>query len=215
VTHTDKIKEAFVEVLKLFPEFDAKLSEVFPFSLSKGVTPINMHGDIDHSSILTLEETDTVMKWLINPLSQTKLLLRGSRDGYTAKVFHEKCDNKGSTLCIYKSNLNKVFGGFSYIQWNAAVTGYVQDTTNSCFLFSVTNKTKHILKSQAHSIFNSPSYCSTFGGHDICISDNNTLANYSNFNNGYVADGIADPKTYLAGAYNFTLLEYEVYQITN
>ncbi len=33
----------------------------------------------------------------------TFLLFRGSDDGFSAKTFHEKCDNKGPTLSIIRS----------------------------------------------------------------------------------------------------------------
>jgi len=234
LSFTDKIKEVLADVLKLFTDLDANMTKVFPFSLAKGIVPIKMQEnivplkmqediasllakkDIEQSSILTLGEADIVMKWLPNPNSQAKLLFRGSRDGFDAKKFHEKCDNKGPTLVIYKSHLNKVFGGYSSIPWNGVLNNFSQDTTNSCFLFSVTNKTKHILKKNEYEIYNDLSYGATFGGgHDICILDKNTISNYSNFGGYYVADGIAHPTTYLAGVYNFTLLDYEVFQITN
>ncbi|CAG8706163.1 9543_t:CDS:2, partial [Racocetra fulgida] len=31
-----------------------------------------------------------------------KLLLRGSRDGFTPQIFHEKCDNQGPNLVVLK-----------------------------------------------------------------------------------------------------------------
>lgn len=35
---------------------------------------------------------------------ELKLLMRGSRDGYTSKAFHELCDNKGPTLTVILGN---------------------------------------------------------------------------------------------------------------
>ena len=32
-----------------------------------------------------------------------ELLYRGSRDGTTSNIFHNKCDNKGPTICLYKN----------------------------------------------------------------------------------------------------------------
>ncbi len=46
-----------------------------------------------------------------------ELLYRGSRDGTTSKIFHEKCDNQGPTICLYKNNKDYIFGGYSSISW--------------------------------------------------------------------------------------------------
>ena len=47
------------------------------------------------------------------------LIYRGSEDGFTAAVFHKKCDQKGPTLIIIKSDKGKIFGGFTDIDWNS------------------------------------------------------------------------------------------------
>ena len=47
------------------------------------------------------------------------LIYRGSEDGFTAAVFHSKCDQKGPTLIIIKSEFGKIFGGFTDIDWNS------------------------------------------------------------------------------------------------
>ena len=36
---------------------------------------------------------------------ESTLLFRGSQDGFRAKLFHNKCDNKGPTLTIIRSHL--------------------------------------------------------------------------------------------------------------
>ena len=43
--------------------------------------------------------------------------MRGSEDGYTANVFHEKCDDKGANLVVIKTTLDRIFGGFTKISW--------------------------------------------------------------------------------------------------
>ena len=40
-----------------------------------------------------------------------ELIYRGTRDGSTAKSFHNKCDNQGPTLCLYKNDKENIFGG--------------------------------------------------------------------------------------------------------
>jgi hypothetical protein len=43
--------------------------------------------------------------------------MRGSEDGYSSQVFHQKCDNKGPTLSIIQSDQGKIFGGYSMVPW--------------------------------------------------------------------------------------------------
>lgn len=43
-----------------------------------------------------------------------EILYQGSTDGFQAKIFHEKCDDKGPTLTIILAN-NRIFGGYTNI----------------------------------------------------------------------------------------------------
>ena len=47
------------------------------------------------------------------------LIYRGSEDGFTAAVFHSKCDKKGPTLVIIQSEHKKIFGGYTDIDWGS------------------------------------------------------------------------------------------------
>ena len=47
-----------------------------------------------------------------------RLLYRASEHGYTAKSFHECCDDKGPTLVIIKSSEGWIFGGYTTQSWS-------------------------------------------------------------------------------------------------
>ncbi len=47
-----------------------------------------------------------------------KLLYRASEHGYTAKSFHECCNNKGPTLIVIKSSGGWIFGGYTTQSWS-------------------------------------------------------------------------------------------------
>lgn len=64
---------------------------------------------------------------------ETYLIYRGSRDGYTSKAFHDKCDNQGPTISIIRNDLKYVFGGFANASWNSYGNTYSGDGTS--FLF--------------------------------------------------------------------------------
>ena len=45
--------------------------------------------------------------------------MRGSKNGYTAKAFHELCDKKGSTLILIEGINGRKFGGYTEIPWDS------------------------------------------------------------------------------------------------
>ena len=49
---------------------------------------------------------------------QMAVLMRASKEGFQAKTFHPKCDNKGPTVTIVKSG-NNIFGGFTETSWSS------------------------------------------------------------------------------------------------
>ncbi len=48
-----------------------------------------------------------------------KLIYRASEHDYTAKSFHEYCDNKGPTLIVIKSSEGWIFGGYTNRYWSS------------------------------------------------------------------------------------------------
>ncbi|GBB93431.1 hypothetical protein RclHR1_05330011 [Rhizophagus clarus] len=66
------------------------------------------------------------------------LLYRASRDGDTAAAFHEKCDNKGSTIVVAKiTNSEQLIGGYNSLYWDSS-SSYM--SANGSFIFSFTDK---------------------------------------------------------------------------
>jgi hypothetical protein len=47
------------------------------------------------------------------------LLWRGSRDGFTAKQFHRRCDGRANTLTLIADTDGNVFGGFTPVEWES------------------------------------------------------------------------------------------------
>ena len=107
-----------------------------------------------------------------------ELLYRGSRDGMYSKNFHEKCDDKGATITLFRNDKGNIFGGYLPISWKN--TGGYQNE-NRCFIFTLTNiyniqPTKFVSKNNGSEVF--------FGiGYGPCFYDTwneNDLKNQSN-----------------------------------
>jgi len=171
------------------------------------------------SKILTDKEKTVLMTKIIPKTLQHKkfkLLFRASKDGFQAYQFHQKCDNKGATLVVVESTLNHVFGGYASCSWSSTQNNYGVDQNAFLFLVRSSKGTKPAswkASNVSQAVYSYSSYGPTFGGgHDmyLCDSCNQSNGSYSNLGTSYSA-----PKdtTLLAGAYNFTVKEYEVFQV--
>ena len=65
-----------------------------------------------------------------------QLLYRGSRDGMSTDSFHNRCNNKGPTISLFKNERGYIFGGYSAIDWISSGS-YRNNSDN--FIFTLTN----------------------------------------------------------------------------
>src|SRR5438045_8388497 len=99
-------RELYKELLKTF------LSLLDPNSKTSGKSKTRITTNLKtvDSKIITHQHVELISKWIdrleitdgIKNSYELKLLLRGSRDGFTSEKFHEICDNKSHTVSIIK-----------------------------------------------------------------------------------------------------------------
>ena len=100
--------------------------------------------NIDSKIFKTKEEIEFIVKRLINndkflldkPIN-FKLLYRASKDGYSEKSFHNKCDNISGTLIIIKTTKGIKFGGYTEQTWNINNSHGKTDNKGIAFCFSL------------------------------------------------------------------------------
>ena len=152
-----------------------------------------------------------------------ELIYRGTRDGSESNIFHNKCDNKGPTICLCKNEKGNIFGGYASISWSSDNNYH---SANGSFLFTLTNihntsPTKYSnTKNYNHAVYHNISYGPTFGGnHDLYIS-----SNFLNNNSSYCILGYSYPdvinkgNSIFSGDMNnnyFKLNELEVFILSN
>ena len=96
--------------------------------------------NFDSDSIILKESkreqkfVNKILEW--SGFSEMALIYRGTRDGTTSKVFHDKCDNQGPTITLYKNENGFIFGGYASISWKSE--GEYLQAPNS-FIFTLTN----------------------------------------------------------------------------
>ena len=199
---------------------NGKLDDLFDdaFEIENNIEQITGIATMDSKILKKSSDIALLRKWVSEKAKPNfKLLYRGTRDGFDANSFHTKCNNKGPTVTVIRSNHGKIFGGYADMDWTSQ--NAYKNTTNN-FLFSIDKKTKHGVKSggQSNAMYCYSTYGPTFGGgHDlyICSNCNTANSNYSNFPYSYecpnyVNNGNSD---YLAGGYNFKVEEIEVYAV--
>lgn len=149
----------------------------------------------------------------------------GSKDGFTAKSFHEKCDEKGRLLILLRSkDYNKIFGAYTGIPWTS-ILGW-KDGNGSSFLISYReDKTFIQLKclDKEYEVYHSEKEIIQFGifGNLYICNDCNITKNscsYLGCNNSYeVPNGLLpnsnEANKYLAGEQSFFIDEIEVYRL--
>jgi hypothetical protein len=177
------------------------------------------------SLILSFQEQTSLVN--MTDYSNGTLLYRGSRDGFTNKAFHEKCDGKANAVIIIKTNKDYVFGGYASAKWTSE-RNFISDS--NAFIFSIrrngiSNGLKFMVKLPERALDSGADYGPVFGYHDIVVKGESNInrKSYANFfqktetdrSYHFPAELLASSNEwFLAGENNFQTTEIEVYQIT-
>ena len=149
-----------------------------------------------------------------------ELIYRGTRDGTTSKIFHEKCDDQGPTICLYKNEKGFIFGGYASISWSTQRNGYV--LAPDCFIFTLTNvhetePMKFKFKDTSYSVYHGINNGAHFGGDIKIFEDFNNTDSRSKFPDDY-EDSLGKGKSIFTGDLNndnfyFKVKEIEVFKL--
>ena len=144
-----------------------------------------------------------------------KLLYRGTRDGMGANYFHNKCDNQGPTISLFKNEKGYIFGGYASTDWTSC-NNY--KSAPDCFIFTLTNihgtePIKFPNSDSRYSIYDNSNYGPTFGAHAIKIYKDDTYAHFTSYQ-----DILGKGSSIFTGDLNnnnisFNLKEIEVFKI--
>ncbi len=103
---------------------------------------------------------------------------RGSRDGFLAKDFHERCDGISPTVVLYLTKKGISIAGFTSLKWNSDNDDLLFDNDETAMIFNLTAKLVFPVKDHEFAMCNSKHIGPSFGNFDILV--------YSPFNNkGY------------------------------
>jgi hypothetical protein len=150
------------------------------------------------------------------------LLWRGSRDGFRAKDFHERCDGHSNTLTLVTDTNGNIFGGFTPVEWDSKDNDKA-DPSGKSFLFTLKNQhnvgpKKFPLKATARVAILTLSYRGPAfgGGADLMVWDQCNANNRSHtlhFGGDYTNDTGLAGDTFFTGSPRFQVREVEVFEI--
>jgi hypothetical protein len=150
------------------------------------------------------------------------LKYRASRDGFSGKDFHKKCDGVWNTLTIIKTTNGNIFGAFAEEAW----TNNTDVKDPQAFIISLINEEKEPFKAMSSTGYyalhcdssKGPCFGTSNKYHlDISIASNSNVNQSSSSNFGYAFKhqdyprGSEKARNILAGSYNFQTIEIEVF----
>jgi hypothetical protein len=161
------------------------------------------------------------------------LLWRGTRDGFAARDFHDRCDGHPNTLTLIQDTEGNVFGGFTPVEWESREWNRRArednntrkgDPSQQSFVFTLINRhnvppMKFPIREgkMQNAIFCDAKFGPRFGG-DILVADRCNEASHSQaagFGWTYTSDpgvtkGVPDCQL-LTGENRFVVKEIEVF----
>jgi len=149
-----------------------------------------------------------------------ELIYRGTRDGMTSNVFHNKCDNKGETITLIKNEKGNIFGGYASIPWTSP-RKTIHYSAPESFIFTLSNiyniePTKFPSKNDQKEVEHYSGEGPTFGGgNDIGVNDDmKKKGGWSKFPNTY-QDILGKGKSIFSekSSGSFKIKEIEVFKI--
>ena len=170
------------------------------------------------STILSLQQMKQLITLCNFPFNQKwRLLYRATQDGFCSLDFHSKCDKQQNTFFIVKSTNGNVFGGYTEQEWSGE---WVDKSDATAFIFSFINQENKPLVMRNNNS-GKAIYCSSIRGpvfgEDFYIYSNSHKNNYSYseishcYTHPQYASGSNEAKSFLAGSYNFSTTEIEVF----
>ncbi|CAG8461444.1 659_t:CDS:2 [Paraglomus occultum] len=193
-----------------------------PTHLDLALSP---RGDAIDSKLLKLKHAAIITSWIdrrSNAYSygqipyKFRLLVRGTRDGFTSSVFHARCQSALSTIVLMRvAGTNELLGGYNPSNWYPPSTGSYWKSTPHSFIFSFADsrnvKTAKI--SRVHpghvsgALYVNGSNGPDFGNSDLRMLDNYDLGRCSCARYRYEVSIREESSP-------FRVDEYEVFQVS-
>ena len=211
---TEKLDEVIYIKLKSITEKINNIENIKLNSIAEKINnrefPFSFHL---YNSFFDIQKFKSLMnkgikKYFNTSISNFELLYQASIDGFGYENFHKKCDDKNNTIVLVFTDNNRIFGGFTELEWGDSSQWKIG---TKGFIFSINDNKIYYCKSNYQIICRSyyePKFKNGFVINSI--GNDNYGYDLTEINGDFDIKG----KAYaLAGQYDFTIKDYAVFQI--
>ena len=142
------------------------------------------------------------------------LIFRMSEIGDKSEDFHNYCDNKGPNLVLIKTTNNKIFGGFTPLNWDKK-GDLILDKLNQTFIFTINNMKIINAKNNGYkSIKCQANSGPIFGDWDFGLRENLRIGiSYATSKSSFLTENNLELTGSKGKSENFETNELEVYKV--
>ena len=139
-----------------------------------------------------IKKQEAIINWIKQKINKKnidfKKIFTISLNGSSCNDFHKYCDNEGPTLTIVKTTNNKIFGGFTPLNWENS-GGNKYNKSNQTFIFSLDLMKKFdVINAKKEAIYCTKNNGPYFGGRDFSIESNmKTGQTYANSETNFIS----------------------------
>ena len=139
-----------------------------------------------------IKKQEAIINWIKQKINKKnidfKKIFTMSLNGSSCNDFHNYCDNKGPTITIIKTTNNKIFGGFTPLNWENS-GGNKYNKSNQTFIFSLDLMKKFdVINAKKEAIYCTKNNGPYFGGRDFSIESNmKTGQTYANSETNFIS----------------------------
>ena len=124
-----------------------------------------------------IKKQEYIFNWIYEKTNQKRikpeLIFRMSENGSSWEDFHKYCDDKGPTLILIETTKDKIFGGFTPLDWKKLVVSDICENSDQTFIFSLNLMKKFdLINTERKAIRYLKNFVPMFGEKDIALNDN-------------------------------------------
>ena len=145
INQLKKLKDSNISIENKIKDIYDKLNVYTPYlDKVKGDAHKKKRSFNETSSIINkdIPKQNIIFEWIQDKIKKSsiefELIFKMSINGNSAYDFHEHCDDVGPTLILIKTTKDKIFGGFTPLNWKEEnEKGIKYDDSNETFIFSL------------------------------------------------------------------------------
>ena len=216
ISHENEIKSlkneniAIKELFNKYVPFLDKLMEV-TLEKNKNLSSISLIIEKD------IEKENALVNWIKKKMKikslKFELLFRMSENGENSSDFHKYCDGVGPTLILIKTDKDRIFGGFTPLNWGIKNVE-IYDKLKRTFIFSLNLMKKYDMIDNKKKAITCKNTGPVFGDWDFGLDYNMKYgSSYANSCSNFLSNNNLELTGEKGDNDSFTTEEFEVFKV--